>query len=65
MIAPLWTQADAGTVIEPQATAWPLTAANAECLISALEARGVEFLSDEDSGPGVRLRLNPPPRFGK
>lgn len=42
-----------------------LTAANAERLIELLECRGVEFLSGEDAGPGVRLRLSPPPKFAR
>lgn len=42
-----------------------ITAANAERLISALEERGVEFLSREGVGAGVRVRSKPPPKFGK
>jgi predicted transcriptional regulator len=33
-----------------------LTAANAETLVRSLERRGVEFISENGGGPGVRLR---------
>ncbi len=39
------------------------TAANAERLVAVLEKKGVEFLSGESVG--VRLRVKPPPEFGR
>ena len=41
-----------------------MTAANTAAVIAALETRGVCFLSSDDNGVGVCLRLKPPPSFG-
>lgn len=41
-----------------------LTAANADRIVQALEARGVIFLWEAKEGAGVRLRQSPPPNFG-
>jgi transcriptional regulator with XRE-family HTH domain len=42
-----------------------MTPANADTIVSVLKARGVEFLSEDQKSVGVRLRLKPPPQFGK
>jgi hypothetical protein len=41
-----------------------LTLANAERIRDILKNRGVIFIDDPSEGPGVRLRLRPPPCFG-
>jgi transcriptional regulator with XRE-family HTH domain len=38
--------------------------ANAERAMSVLEERGVQFIAANGEGVGVRLRREPPPRFG-
>jgi len=40
-----------------------INAANAERIVSVLEACGVNFIPLGEGGVGVRLRLNPPPQF--
>jgi hypothetical protein len=42
-----------------------MTPVNVEAIVSVLKARGVEFLPEDKDGAGVRLRLKPPPQFGK
>jgi transcriptional regulator with XRE-family HTH domain len=42
----------------------PITVANAERIMSVLEARGACFIAAGNGGAGVRLRSDPPPRWG-
>lgn len=42
-----------------------INVANAERIMSVLEERGACFIASGDGGEGVRLRTDPPPKFGE